>query len=208
MNNDNTHCDPAEGFCTECRQAAANKAAEEGGLPDEGFLYGYFRKNGKHFDMLKGRPNVHTLSSGWVPLYTTKEAADRAYRPQSYSYEQAHQYAKEAVAYDRASRQDTGAQKLLAELTEAADVFMKGGVAPLRQKIDQAKLFCSGITAGSASRQVANKAEVDLSSLDRYIVVDDQDERPDLQKQVGGALVLFSDVEALLAAPSPAKKSK
>lgn len=60
--------------------AAANKAAEEGGLPDEGFLYGHFRKNGKHFDMLKGRPNVHTLSSGWVPLYTTKEAADRASR--------------------------------------------------------------------------------------------------------------------------------
>lgn len=57
-----------------------NNAAEEGGLPDEGFLYGYFRKNGKHFDMLKRRPNVHTLSSGWMPLYTTKEAADRASR--------------------------------------------------------------------------------------------------------------------------------
>lgn len=33
MTDNITHCDPAEGFCAECRQAAANKAAEEGGLP-------------------------------------------------------------------------------------------------------------------------------------------------------------------------------
>lgn len=32
-------------------------------------LFGYFRKNGKRWDQLKGLPNPETLRTGWVPFF-------------------------------------------------------------------------------------------------------------------------------------------
>lgn len=57
------------------------------------------------------------------------------------------------------------------------------------------------LAADLASRQVANNDGLDLSILDRYAVVENQNGRPDLKKHAGGALVLLSDVKALLATP-------
>jgi hypothetical protein len=37
-------------------------------------LVGYFRKNGKHWDKLRGYPNPETLQTGWQPFYTPQAA--------------------------------------------------------------------------------------------------------------------------------------
>lgn len=40
-------------------------------------LAGFFRKNGKLFERLKGRPNEHTLSSGWNAHYIATSERDQ-----------------------------------------------------------------------------------------------------------------------------------
>ena len=64
------------------------------------------------------------------------------------------------------------------------------------------------------AREVAAQAgqvavpEIDLSKLDRYIIQDGEDERPDLAKAAKGGLVLFSDVEDILSKPGQDLKVK
>jgi hypothetical protein len=65
-----------------------------------------------------------------------------------------------------------------------------------------------------AMREVAAQAgqvavpEIDLSTLDRYIIQDGEDERPDIAKAAKGGLVLFSDVEDILSNAGQALKAK
>jgi hypothetical protein len=45
--------------------------------------FGYFRKNGKLYERLHGRPNEHTLKSGWFPLWTAPSSTEaRATAPE------------------------------------------------------------------------------------------------------------------------------
>lgn len=133
--------------------AAANKAAEEGELPSEGILYGYFRKNGKHFDKLKGQPNIHTLNSGWIPLFTTKEAADRAARP---------------VANKAEVEQDAARYQFLrhADLDEMKRIYWPEGEVPSGAEFDAAIDHALGCVATPPATTGASTAGLE-SILDR-----------------------------------------
>lgn len=174
-------------------QAAANKAAEEGGLPA---LPKAKMLVGQHLDSL------HVL----------------------YSAEQVRDAQRAAIAADRASRQvankahwgycpECGSTDS-EEPRNGMGHFCNNCGQEWHADIDYTNTVQANLARGAASQHpasklgkklVANKAEVDLSSLQRY--EESNGEGGGVYKDVRGPFIKLDDVKALLATP-PANKAE